>query len=91
MGTVIAINRKERAMNSKTTKETPEPTASFTVSFPRAVLDQLDEDAKRCGRSRVKHVEKLITSYLGLEDVELSREGFERMAEADQRPLRRRA
>jgi hypothetical protein len=62
---------------------TKEKTAIVMVNrnlqLPKFVWDALDEDAERCGRSGVKQLLALLIAHYDLGNVELDKEGLERM------------
>lgn len=47
--------------------------------LPKYVWDAVDADAQRCGRSGIKQILALLIAYYDLGNVELSKEGLERM------------
>ena len=52
-----------------------------SIRFPKKVWDAIDADAQRCKHSAVKQMEAVLTTYYGLEDVELSQQSLEMLGE----------
>lgn len=51
-----------------------------SIRLPHKVWLALDEDARRCKRSSVKHLEALLTQWYGIEDIQIYFNPEERVA-----------